>query len=139
MTLMWKTAIALAAELAAVLEPSPNHNPQKRCSFYDSCWPSEAQWGRFNQSIQGRLIASYPSADVCHYPRFDLQKCAIARSNWTNSFWRTDQAGAYSGILWETGDETCFIANGTEQDPCHRGKGTSLPNPCTLRHTPCSH
>jgi hypothetical protein len=102
----------------------PTHAPPTRCIAYDSsCWPSAENWSAFNQSVGGRLIASYPSAAVCHPPLFDADQCAAARQNWTNSFWRTSQPGAYSAILWEVGNDTCSISSGTENDRCGQGLG----------------
>jgi hypothetical protein len=101
-----------------------SHIPTTRCTALDSsCWPSENQWSAFNESVGGRLIASYPSAAVCHTPFFHADRCAVARQNWTNSFWRTSQPGAYSAILWEVGNDTCSINNGTENDLCGQGLG----------------
>jgi FAD binding domain len=82
--------------------------PRKRCTAHDACWPSASIWQRFNSSVSSRLIASRPSAATCHDPGFSAAACENVRSNWTSSDWRTDQVGAYAGILWELGDQACF-------------------------------
>lgn len=93
---------------------------RQRCAFGDSCWPSPEQWASFNSSISGRLIISLPSAAVCHREHYDAQLCQTATSNWTNSFWRTSQPGAYAAIVWELGQDQCFI-NTTIDAPCGPG------------------
>lgn len=98
---------------------------RKRCTAHDSCWPSEAVWNSFNSSISGGLIASRPSAAVCHDPTYNAALCHEARSHWTDSDWRTDQVGAYSAILWELGDDRCFPYASQEQ-PCQQGLVASL-------------
>lgn len=95
---------------------------RQRCAFGDSCWPSPEQWASFNSSISGRLIISLPSAAVCHREHYDAQLCQTATSNWTNSFWRTSQPGAYAAIVWELGQDQCFI-NTTIDAPCEPGLG----------------
>lgn len=107
-------AVALSAlqpvsTLAAPKRPQRLiESSRKRCTANDTCWPDSNAWANFNNSISGRLIASRPSAAVCHEPSYDVELCDEATSNWTNSDWRTDQVGAYSAILWELGNGLCF-------------------------------
>lgn len=108
--------------LAAPQKYLPSHDQSKilkRCTANDPCWPDAKTWAAFNTSISGRLIASRPSAAVCHDPSFDKVLCSEAKTNWTSSDWRTDQAGAYSAILWEVGDEKCFL--GPRHEVCEQG------------------
>ncbi|WEW60423.1 hypothetical protein PRK78_005909 [Emydomyces testavorans] len=94
---------------------------RRRCSYGDSCWPTESEWIAFNSSISGRLIRTYPSAAVCHTERYDDAQCAVAKENWSNSFWRTNQTGAYTAILWELGEkDQCFI-DSPRAAPCDQG------------------
>jgi hypothetical protein len=109
--------------------PSPAHNQPLafRCTAHNaSCWPSASEWSAFNHSIAGRLIDSHPAAAVCHAPLYNEGECVVARQNWTNSFWRTAQPGAYSAILWEEGNQVCSI-NGTATSPCGQGRGRLFP------------
>ena len=92
------------------------------------CWPTSSEWNSFNSSINGRLIRSHPSAAICHAALYDANQCAIARANWTSSFWRTAQPGAYSAILWEMGDQTCSLNESTSK-PCQQGLGMSDQDP----------
>jgi hypothetical protein len=92
----------------------------QRCTAHQSCWPSRREWAAFNASIGGQLIASRPSAAVCHRKEYDESLCAAAQANWASSDWRTDQPGAYSAILWELGNDQCFI-NSTVDAPCEQG------------------
>ncbi|KAM0723873.1 hypothetical protein Q7P37_000863 [Cladosporium fusiforme] len=101
----------------------PQHTTQdsrRRCTAHDSCWPSLDTWAAFNTSISGRLIASRPSAAVCHDPTYHVELCETAKTNWTNSDWRTDQVGAYSAILWEVGNGQCF-PDTPQNDVCDQG------------------
>ncbi|KAK2757894.1 hypothetical protein FQN54_004300 [Arachnomyces sp. PD_36] len=95
--------------------------PRRRCAFGDDCWPDEETWSAFNSSISGHLIRSYPSAAVCHEERYDAGLCDAAEQGWESSFWRTNQTGAYSAILWELGDEECFI-DSPMSAPCDQGR-----------------
>jgi hypothetical protein len=99
-----------------------HHSPNRRCAYGDDCWPDAATWSTFNTSVSGRLIASYPSAAVCHKEQYDAGLCKNATAEWANSFWRTSQVGAYSALLWELGSDQCFI-NTTIDEPCGPGLG----------------
>jgi hypothetical protein len=94
----------------------------KRCKAFDPCWPSQATWAAFNTSIAGKLVASHPSAALCHDPFYNETACAEATENWANSDWRMAQVGAYSAILWEVGDEKCFV-NDSRTEKCGQGLG----------------
>lgn len=96
-----------------------------RCKSGEPCWPSQSEWNTFNQSISGHLLATYPSAAVCHTAHHDAALCKVAQQNWTNSFWRTAQPGAYSAILWELGEDQCFIDTAIAA-PCGQGRVAQL-------------
>jgi len=98
--------------------PKPRH----RYRYGDSGWPNEKTWNEFNSTISGRLVRTFPSAAVCHNPKFDDAKCSVAKEEWDSSFWRTNQTGAYTAIAWELGDEQCFI-NSSRSEPCDQGLG----------------
>lgn len=115
----------LVAALQVVAAPtedqqSPYPPPRKRCTAHDSCWPSLAEWSSFNASVGGRLIASRPTAAVCHDPTYTATLCKEAIDHWTSGYWRADQVGGYSAIVWELGDEICLPQTAREQ-PCHQG------------------
>ncbi|KAJ5161827.1 hypothetical protein N7492_007219 [Penicillium capsulatum] len=83
---------------------------RRRCTYGDDCWPSVDTWNQFNATVGGRLIRSVPSAAVCHTQRYNAKQCALAKSSWLDSFWRTNQTGAYAAILWEMGETgQCFV------------------------------
>jgi hypothetical protein len=96
--------------------------PRHRYRYGDSGWPNEQTWKEFNSTISGRLVRTFPSAAVCHNAQFDTALCAEAKEEWDNSFWRTNQTGAYTAIAWELGDEQCFI-NSSRSEPCDQGLG----------------
>ena len=99
---------------------SPYPPPRKQCTAHDACWPSAAEWAKFNSSVGGRLIASRPTAAVCHDPTYDAALCEQVKSNWTSGDWRANQVGGYSAIVWELGDEICLPRTSREQ-PCEQG------------------
>ncbi|KAH8697409.1 FAD binding domain protein [Talaromyces proteolyticus] len=93
-----------------------------RCTFGEKCWPDEHSWQALNATVGGRLIRSFPSAAVCHQgPSYDAQACDIAEKNWDNSFWRTNQSGAYSALVWEMGKYgQCYLDD--FHQPCDQGR-----------------
>ncbi|GFG24993.1 FAD binding domain protein [Aspergillus udagawae] len=107
----------------AVLTTSVNAqaHPRRRCTYGDSCWPDDQAWSDFNSTVGGRLIRSFPSAAVCHTARYNADQCNIARQSWLDSFWRTNQTGAYSATVWEMGNTgQCFIDTPVNA-PCDQG------------------
>lgn len=93
---------------------------QGHCTARQACWPSVSEWNHFNATINGRLIVSRPTAHVCHGTEYNQALCETAKTNWASSDWRVAQAGGYSAILWELGQEKCFI-NSSISDPCSQG------------------
>ncbi|KAJ5966459.1 hypothetical protein N7481_013173 [Penicillium waksmanii] len=92
-----------------------------RCAYGDDCWPSDNTWKLFNDTIGGRLIRSVPSAAVCHAERYNANQCAIAKSGWLDSFWKTNQTGGYAAMLWEMGESgKCFVDTPVGA-PCDQG------------------
>lgn len=114
---------SLVPFLSLLLLSAPSTDAlRRRCAFGDRCWPEVDEWKAFNTSVNGNLIQSVPSAAVCHQDHYNSGLCDVAKSEWTNSFWRTNQTGAYSAILWELGNDQCFI-NSTKETPCDQGLG----------------
>jgi hypothetical protein len=101
---------------------SGDSHRHRRCSYGDPCWPCASDWASFNSSVSGRLIASLPPAAVCHEAHYNATLCSNITMEWADSFWRTAQVGAYSAILWEMGNDQCFI-NTTTSAPCDPGRG----------------
>lgn len=114
-----------AALSAFVISSVADTAPRRRCAFGDDCWPDEESWKSFNASISGHLIRSCPSAAVCHEKQHDAGLCTAAKQGWESSFWRTNQSGAYSALLWELGDDQCFI-NSPLSAPCDQGLGEPI-------------
>ncbi|KAL2818747.1 hypothetical protein BDW59DRAFT_181875 [Aspergillus cavernicola] len=114
-----QTPLTALAFLSTVV--GTQSQPRRRCANGDDCWPSVDTWNQFNATIGGRLSRSVPSAAVCHAERYNTDQCAVAKSSWLDSFWRTNQTGAYAAILWEMGDTgQCFIDTAVEA-PCDQG------------------
>jgi hypothetical protein len=91
-----------------------------RCTYGESCWPSNSTWASFNASISGRLIRALPPAAPCHTDHYNASLCAIATANWTNGYWRADQPGAMEATQWEDGDQQCYI-DSPKTAPCQQG------------------
>ncbi|KAG8928898.1 hypothetical protein FRC02_006237 [Tulasnella sp. 418] len=107
--------------LASILASQAAYATSNHCKYGESCWPTTTTWQKFNASVDGRLVAVLPPAAPCHEPRYDESTCATARSNWNDSFWRADQAGAYQTPYWERGLKgTCFIGTPVDQK-CDQG------------------
>jgi len=115
--LVMVTNLVRALITTSALFSAANAHSRRRCVFGDDCWPDDCTWQAFNASVSGRLLQSVPSAAVCHQERFDAGLCDAARKGWKDSFWRTNQTGAYSAILWELGDDQYFIASPPDA-PC---------------------
>lgn len=56
-----------------------------RCFPGDDCWPSVQEWSKFNQSLEGKLIATIPIASACHddsFSAYDAKACADLQAIW---------------------------------------------------------
>ncbi|KAB5588741.1 hypothetical protein CTheo_7818 [Ceratobasidium theobromae] len=72
------------------------------CTADQSCWPSSKTWAFFNSTIAGKLVAPRPAAWPCHDPNYDETACNNVKTNWGNSFWRSNQTGAMQDLAWES-------------------------------------
>lgn len=116
------TALTLLSTAAGQSQSQPRH----RCTNSDACWPTPEIWNQFNTTLGGKLIRSFPSAAVCHRPRYNPNQCAVAKRSWLDSFWRTNQTGGYAVMVWEMGEAgRCFIDTPVEAG-CDQGIGMSL-------------
>lgn len=57
-------------------------NSSCRCFYGDDCWPSDSTWNAFNQSVDGRLVATVPLATPCHTPNYDAKECKVLKDGW---------------------------------------------------------
>jgi len=130
---MFKIVLFLLLVAPALSLPSTT-SPRRRCRYGDECWPSEQTWQTFNDSVSGRLARTYPSADVCHGQHFDLESCTKAKEEWYNSFWRTNQSGAYTAMAWELGHQQCFV-NSSRDAPCQPGLGRCITQSVSLANS----
>lgn len=97
----------------------------------DGCWPSRSQWGHFNDSIGGKLIADVPPAIVCYPgPEFDAQACAEVDVALTNQSFVADNPIALS---YPT--DSCPSVN-LKANPCAIGYSNSAPCSTTNASTP---
>ena len=68
----------------AVLAPATETAGSSSCRCFpgDDCWPSVATWNAFNQSVDGRLVATVPLATPCHTPNYDAKTCKVLKEGW---------------------------------------------------------
>lgn len=57
-------------------------NQDCRCFPGEECWPSTDVWDQFNQTVDGRLLATVPLATPCHAPNYDAAACDKLRNRW---------------------------------------------------------
>ena len=80
---------SLTSELAPRAVPSSPTFPEPgkcRCMPGDSCWPDTATWDAFNQTVDGRLIATTPIGAPCHdslFASYNQTACAALQAQWT--------------------------------------------------------
>ena len=72
------------------------------CKPGDPCWPSKAQWARFNVSVSGRLLAVAPPMKPCAALGLDSPTCAAIQESMYDPVWRTSHPGASFVPEWET-------------------------------------
>jgi hypothetical protein len=132
MILHAETVLSAVGILTIAANAEGHH--RRRCAYGDDCWPDAQTWNGFNTTVGGRLIRSFPSAAVCHTERYNADQCNIARHSWLDSFWRTNQTGAYSATVWEMGNNgQCFIDTPVNA-PCDQGIGNLKESPAAI---PC--
>lgn len=73
----------LTGLLALAGSPVASNADSCRCIPGDQCWPSRATWSSFNQSIDGRLVATVPLGAPCHGAAYDKVKCEALKEEWT--------------------------------------------------------
>jgi hypothetical protein len=99
--------------IGTVIGASP-HNRKCRCRPTDSCWPSDSEWEKFNNSISGNLLAVQPVGLPCHDPTFDAEACLAVANQTTNSVWRGINPGAVQNVNWEAwaaANESCYVGS----------------------------
>lgn len=83
---MLRTLFTAAIALSAVVSASPllprTSDGDCKCAPTDSCWPSHADWSRFNTTVDGKLIRNVPLGSPCHDPNYDAVECKRLRDNW---------------------------------------------------------
>ncbi|KIM28700.1 hypothetical protein M408DRAFT_131439 [Serendipita vermifera MAFF 305830] len=90
------------------------------CTYPNACWPSDRAWSLLNRTLQGGLVRARPPAAPCHANFLNDTACNAVKENWSLSFWRGDQPGAYIDTAWENGDSYCNIDNDSAV-PCDQG------------------
>ncbi|EUC60507.1 FAD-binding domain protein [Rhizoctonia solani AG-3 Rhs1AP] len=94
--------LKIAAAVAFTFFPCALAVANGHCTANQTCWPSPDTWSAFNRSVDGQLVTPRPPGWVCHDPNYDETACNDVKTNWNNSFWRTDQPGAMMNIFWDS-------------------------------------
>ncbi|KAI0197877.1 FAD-binding domain-containing protein [Astrocystis sublimbata] len=92
-----------------------------RCIPGDSCWPAQSKWRALNETLQGRLIATVPIAQVCHAPHYDQEACSTLQATWSDPQTHIFSPGDFVAPYFQ--NQTC--------DPY-----TPTDKPCTLGNYP---
>ncbi|RMZ37648.1 hypothetical protein AFCA_001903 [Aspergillus flavus] len=103
----------------AAIAPSIEAADSSSCRCFPGvdCWPSVSTWDAFNQSVDGRLVATVPLATPCHTPNYDQTKCEALKEDWLLP---EDHYQSSSSLM------APWFTNGT-CDPYH-----PVSQPCTL-------
>lgn len=72
--------VALTGVLGALSAPRQGGS----CRYIpgDPGWPNNNQWRQLNQTVNGRLIATIPLAEVCHDPYYNAISCSELAAVW---------------------------------------------------------
>jgi hypothetical protein len=66
---------------------------QCKCYSDNACWPTNQDWEKLNQTVNGALQVAVPPGAVCHKTFgnstsvYDAAKCADTQANWANEQW----------------------------------------------------
>lgn len=104
-------AATLSIIAARLLQTAIADGSAFSCQPGQSCWPTNAEWQAFNQSISGALQATVPMGSVCFpsSPNFDSGLCATVKANYMNGTFRESSTGALEDTNWEScGAANCF-------------------------------
>ncbi|KAJ6024875.1 FAD binding domain protein [Penicillium herquei] len=103
--------------IASSVHGSESSSNECRCFPTDDCWPSVSVWNAFNQSVDGRLVATVPLATACHTPHYNKETCEDLREGWDMPEEHYKSSSSFMAPLFTNG--TC--------DPYH-----PISKPCTL-------
>lgn len=69
-----------------------------KCIPGDPCWPLPSTWAGFNQSLNGRLIATVPLGAPCHDPVYNDAACKSLQQNWQEPVTQRVQVFTYCSV-----------------------------------------
>lgn len=84
---LWPALILIIHSLGVAASLSQNQTGTSSCRCFpgDFCWPSQAEWSAFNDTVGGRLVATVPIASICHdssFGSYDAAGCAQLQDEW---------------------------------------------------------
>ncbi|KAH6612777.1 hypothetical protein B0J18DRAFT_441027 [Chaetomium sp. MPI-SDFR-AT-0129] len=106
---------------AAVASPAP-HQSTCRNIPGDARWPKSAEWDRLNATVDGRLIATVPIAQVCHDPTFSPEECAQVEGQWNAAIVMTTRPAEIMTPWFQ--NQSC-VAFSDRSTPCDLGNYAS--------------
>ncbi|KAK3386798.1 hypothetical protein B0H63DRAFT_447702 [Podospora didyma] len=79
---MAQTVSVLASQEGYPPRPSPD--AVCRAAPGSADWPSQRQWARLNETLDGRLVAPVPPGAVCHagWPTYSPDQCPAVQAAW---------------------------------------------------------
>ncbi|PWN49215.1 FAD-binding domain-containing protein [Violaceomyces palustris] len=96
------------------------------CKPSQTCWPSDAQWTAFNQTINGRLIKVIPWPEPC-FSNPNGDRCQAIKASYNDAQTRSDQPGITENDNWSY----CYSNEGDADDCSLQAAapalGTTLP------------
>jgi hypothetical protein len=105
--------------VSAILSLAHAHTdlPQPRCKAAPGSpdWPSESEWKKLNETVNGILLKPAPPAAPCHpaHELYDAEKCKAIEASWTSSQWHSDNP---TSSLWQNWNNYSCLPD--SKDPC---------------------
>jgi FAD/FMN-containing dehydrogenase len=98
-----------------------------KCHPGTTCWPSDDDFARLNQSVSGQLIRTHPPASVCYTdePNYNEAACQVVLSNWYDAAFHSRDPTSVGSPIWAGNPCPPIYLNGTSVtgDPVAGSKG----------------
>ena len=101
--------------------------PACKCTYGQSCWPSDDAFTQLQTQLSAHLIYPFPPEAAC-YPNMNVTgpSCDEVKAQTANGTWRADQPGSmqapnWEEYIWPNGTiDVCYL-NTTLGQPCSQG------------------
>ncbi|KAL2176126.1 uncharacterized protein P884DRAFT_203808 [Thermothelomyces heterothallicus CBS 202.75] len=110
--------------------------PLPRCKAFpgDPTWPSESEWARLNETLEGALLQPLPPASVCYSksPNFDSEACSfLLRNASRTTFYLDDPVTILT--QWPQGN-TCLLSSNPSGNCTQGGFPAYVVNATSVKH-----